>query len=199
MTEYRRKAKALFSRLVSISQSGVPDIFSPKPEAVPGRKKPTRFTLSRMREWKGKVQEEIAPFTHGHVPLWDTAQVGNNEGPLLAWGFFSRTGDYLRFGANEDVAFEGTCHDTNVLGSAHTTKESGEVHHFSFHDTTHDRTRGGCTDARTWMGRNILNSTVIIVEEWDYSWFWFSSFYFSALPTISIINMYYFIFLYLLF
>jgi len=67
----------------------------------------------------------------------------------------------LGFGANEDVTFEGACHDTNVLGSAHTTKESGEDYHFSFHD----RTQASYTNACTWMGRNILHSTVTVTEE----------------------------------
>lgn len=81
VSEYRMKAKALFIRLFSVSQSEVPDSSFPKPEAVPGSIKPTK---PRRREGKGRFQEEIASWTHGRVPLWDMACVEKNRSSLLA-------------------------------------------------------------------------------------------------------------------
>lgn len=71
----------LFSRLVSVSQSGVPAVSSPKQQATPGINKLIR---PRMREPKGRFEEEIAPFTHAMSHCWDTAHVGSNEGLLRA-------------------------------------------------------------------------------------------------------------------
>ena len=73
--------------------------------------------------------------------------MGNNAGPLLASGFFSSTGNYLGLGANEDVTFKGSGHAANVFGSAHTTKERGRNHHFSFHDRIQKDVRA-CLDGK---------------------------------------------------
>jgi len=56
-------------------------------------------------------------------PHW-YAYCGGQVSPLQARGFFCWTGNYLSFGANEDVTFEGSCHDSNMFGSAHTAEDS---------------------------------------------------------------------------
>jgi hypothetical protein len=84
-----------FSRLVSAPPCGVPDMSSLRSESALGRK--------------------TTPFL---IAMFSVVV------SLQARDFSCWTGNYLRFGANEDVTFQGSCHDTNMFGSAHTGEDS---------------------------------------------------------------------------
>ncbi|KAL0616421.1 hypothetical protein AAY473_013268 [Plecturocebus cupreus] len=71
------------------------------------------YLYKKYKSWPGTVAHVVIPATR-EAEAGESFESGRRR---------LQPGNYLGFGANEDVAFKGSCHDTNVLGSAHTRKE----------------------------------------------------------------------------